>query len=153
MVAGVAAASPNAFDRVVTEAKKAVLGDHGGGRTTREGRDPDDEGATGSVPVDGCGEIVTAYRRAAPPSDDAEALARAIEVVQENCARSPQARGLVVAFNRLIAKAEGRGAHGAPGGANGRGRGREHGSSEHAGGPGGTGGSKGGSGRGGPPAG
>lgn len=106
MVAGVAVASPRAFDRVVEGAKRAVLGEGAADERTGGGRDPDTEGASGSPASDRCAAIVDAYRAAAPPSDDASALQHAIEVVHANCERHPQAKGLVNALERLARNAE-----------------------------------------------
>lgn len=106
MIAGVAVASPRAFDRVVEGAKRVVLGDEQGGERTGRGRDPDGEGASGSPASDTCDAIVEAYHLAAPPSDDAVALQRASEVVRENCAKNPEAKGLVNALERQARNAE-----------------------------------------------
>lgn len=106
MVAGVAVASPRAFDRVVEGAKRAVLGEGAADPRTGGGRDPDTAGASGSPASDRCAAIVDAYRAAAPPSDDASALQHAIEVVHANCERQPQAKGLVNALERLARNAE-----------------------------------------------
>lgn len=106
MIAGVAVASPRAFDRVVEGAKRVVMGEEQGGERTGRGRDPDGEGASGSPASEACDAILEAYHLAAPPSDDPVALQHAIDVVRGNCAKNPQAKGLVNALGRQVRNAE-----------------------------------------------
>ena len=123
LVAGVALASPRAFDRVVQQAKHAVMGGDEGDERTGRGRDPGGEGASGSPASDGCSAIVEAYRQAAPPSDDASALHHAIDVVSANCEKNPQASGLIRALQRLATNAERQAERAGHGGGNGNGHG------------------------------
>jgi hypothetical protein len=132
LFAGAATANPAAFDRAMIRAASILFGPQENGERGRGGG----EGGRRASPThdaDECSAIVEAFQQASPPSGDVHGLAHAIEVVEANCEKNPQANGLLTALQRLIVNAEkhaehesnagGRGHGNGPGNGNGQGNG------------------------------
>lgn len=123
---GAAFANPAAFERAVGRATSVLFGPPeraegpgghggagGGGGSGERSHDPDE-----------CTALVDAYGLAAPPSGDVRGIEHAIEVVEANCRKNPQAKGLLTALDRLLRNAERHAAHGRGPEERGRGHGR-----------------------------
>jgi hypothetical protein len=136
LFAGAAAANPAAFDRAMTRATSILFGPQEDGQRGRGGG----EGGRRASPThdaDECSAIVEAFLLASPPSGDVHGLAHAIEVVEANCEKNPQANGLLNALQRLIVNAEKHAEHESNAGGRGQGNGHGNGpSNEHGNGQG-----------------
>jgi hypothetical protein len=127
LFAGAAVANPAAFDRAMIRATSILFGPQEDGQRGRGGG----EGARRASPThdaDECSAIVEAFQQASPPSGDVRGLAHAIEVVEANCEKDPQANGLLNALQLLIANAEKHAEH--ESNAGGRGHGNGHGNGQ-----------------------
>jgi hypothetical protein len=98
-------ANPAAFDRAMIRATTILFGPQEDGRASHRSGDGGRQSPS-THEADQCSAIVDAFQQASPPSGDVNGIAHAIEVVEANCEKNPQASGLLNALQRLIANAQ-----------------------------------------------
>jgi len=127
MIAGGAVAFPARFHAIVSKAQEVL---HRGGtadaRDAAAHRNDASSGAKGSTP-DGCQTSISGILQDPPGTQDVRSLQHAIAVVEADCQKNPNARGLLNALMHMLANAQKHPDHPSHAGGNGKGRGNANG--------------------------